>query len=95
MWTVRTLYNWVKFGGSEWQVFHEDSVFEAALVARPGGRVALRLQYRGQLYDEQIHPTRVDAKRESAKMFRKLVAIGWSERRVSSAPASIRPRMGS
>jgi hypothetical protein len=88
MWTVRTLYNWVRSRGSEWRVFHQDSVFEAALVARPGGRVALRLQYRGQLYDEQVHPTRADATRESAKMFRELIAIGWSERPAGSARLS-------
>ena len=88
MWTVRTIYNWITSRGIEWQVFHEDSVFDAAIVERPGGGVVLRFQYRGELYDEQVYRTRADAKRESARMLRKLTARGWSEHRASSLSAT-------
>lgn len=88
MWTVRTLYSWMSSRGVEWQVFHDDSVFDAAIVERPGGGVVLRLQYRGELYDEQFYSTRADAKRESANILGKLTARGWSEHRASSASAA-------
>ena len=91
MWTVRTIYNWITSRGIEWRVFHDDSVFDAMIVAGPAGGVVLRLRYRDQLYDEQFFRTRAEAKRESAKTLGKLTALGWSEHRASSASAAGQP----
>jgi hypothetical protein len=91
MWTVRSIYEWLKSGRSEWQLFHWDSVFEAVIVAHPTGAI-LRYHYRGELYDEQIYPSRADARRHAADMHRKFAAIGWSEdcARAAAAPAPSR-----
>ena len=63
-------------------------LFEAVIVEHPIAGVVLRFQYRGQLYDELVYPSRADAKRDSAKMHRKLIMIGWSEHPASSTLAA-------
>jgi hypothetical protein len=92
VWTLRNIYDWLTPGHPEWQVFHDDCVFEAVIVTDPTGGVILRYLYRGELYDEQVFASRADARREAEKVHVKLKAIGWRKERTSTT-ASQRPRM--
>lgn len=93
MWKARNIYTWLIPGCPEWQVFHDDSVFEAVIVGHPGGGAVLRYLYRGELYDEQICQSRADARRDAKQLHLRLKALGWRDERTSrTAPARARMR---
>ena len=92
MWKVRSILDWLISGRPEWQVFHDDSVFESLILTHPNGGATLRYLYRGQLYDERIFSSRADARREAAQLHLRLKALGWQDGRTSRA-VSVRARL--